>query len=200
MRDRKPSTCPAGEIKRDDRSRTQSYENENKNNFFSGSFKCHSSSSCISTSKVCNGVNDCLGGDDEMGCNTKCNQDHKRNVFVSQFKSGDVSDLSDTKNCPSTSFQCRDGSRCLPGYELCNAVISCPDGSDELEALCSSNPFKARNSKSCPFRCANGNCRALDVMCSGSDGCGDNSDEQDCQICSELVEFGVVILQEKLAN
>lgn len=91
-------------------------------------------------------------------------------------------------DCPSSSFRCHDQSQCLPGYEQCNSQIGCSDGSDEIE--CHGNPWRLNEDSyapidpTCPFRCRNGNCRALDVVCSGKDGCGDDSDEDQCQICS----------------
>ena len=108
-------------------------------------------------------------------------------------------------SCPSTSFECADGSRCLPGYEVCNAIVGCDDASDE--ANCVGNPWRLNRppealaltanfkfsrqfwaaEKECPFRCGNGSCRAVDVVCSGKDGCGDDSDEANCRICSELL-------------
>ncbi len=45
--------------------------------------------------------------------------------------------------------------------------------------------FDVDDAVNCPFRCGNGNCRAIEVLCSGKDGCGDNSDESDCHICRE---------------
>jgi len=108
--------------------------------------------------------------------------------------------------CPAYTFQCGDG-QCLPEYELCNAVVTCADKSDELEGLCGGGaPMTVGNRTSaarppqpltrvrgayrhspaeCPFRCRNGRCRSTAVLCSGRDGCGDGSDESGCSVCSK---------------
>ncbi|XP_059089801.1 sortilin-related receptor-like [Tigriopus californicus] len=127
-------------------------------------FQCTYSGQCLTTSKVCDGTLDCSQGEDEKGCQNATAMD-----------------------CPSSTFRCHDRSQCLPGYEQCNSQIGCSDGSDEME--CHGNPWRLNEDSqapidpTCPFRCRNGNCRALDVVCSGKDGCGDDSDEDQCQIC-----------------
>lgn len=75
-----------------------------------------------------------------------------------------------------------------------NSRIRCKDGSDEPVQLCNServpNLFqtlytqaRSRSSFYCPFQCGNGRCRSTAIVCSGRDGCGDNSDEQRCAVC-----------------
>ena len=142
--------------------------------FLLESFTCPKSGKCLQVSKLCDSVQDCPDGEDEIGCFNR--------------------DLP----CPKTTFQCLDGSQCLPGFEVCNSEIGCPDGSDEGPNLCrklnlprsffwarKADLFKAEE-ENCPFRCQNGNCRSIDTLCSGRDGCGDYSDEEFCHICSKI--------------
>ena len=45
-----------------------------------------------------------------------------------------IIDFIGISECPETSFACRDGEGCVPGYDVCNAVVGCRDGSDEEES------------------------------------------------------------------
>ncbi|CRL03471.1 CLUMA_CG016453, isoform A [Clunio marinus] len=135
------------------------------------SFKCYRSGRCVSKAALCDGKPQCPGAEDEENC-----------------------DFRKSRRCPANTFPCRSG-ECLPEFEFCNAIVSCRDGSDEPPHLCGSNiiisnSFQrpqsfavARGNRYCPLKCGNGRCRSSAIVCSGRDGCGDGSDEQNCSVC-----------------
>ncbi|XP_058828707.1 uncharacterized protein LOC131688455 [Topomyia yanbarensis] len=134
------------------------------------SYRCERSGRCISRAGICDGKIQCPQGEDEVGC-----------------------DFRKSRRCPEHTFMCRSG-ECLPEYEYCNAIVTCRDGSDEPPHLCGSRSvpnffvklLSGPNSRSrnyCPLRCGNGNCRSSAIVCSGRDGCGDGSDEENCSVC-----------------
>ncbi|XP_031632638.1 cell wall protein RBR3 [Contarinia nasturtii] len=133
-------------------------------------FECKQSGTCVSRAAVCDGKKQCPHGEDEIGCNS-----------------------TEAGSCPSGTFQCKSG-ECLPEYEFCNSRIRCKDGSDEPANLCNServpslfqrlySQARSRSNFYCPFQCGNGRCRSTAIVCSGRDGCGDNTDEQKCSVC-----------------
>ncbi|XP_055534597.1 uncharacterized protein LOC129724032 [Wyeomyia smithii] len=134
------------------------------------SFRCERSGRCISRAGICDGKIQCPQGEDEVGC-----------------------DFRKSRRCPENTFMCRSG-ECLPEYEYCNAIVTCRDGSDEPPHLCGSRSVpnffvkllsgpSSRSRSYCPMRCGNGNCRSTAIVCSGRDGCGDGSDEENCAVC-----------------
>ncbi|CAF1054023.1 unnamed protein product [Rotaria sp. Silwood1] len=115
----------------------------------------HFETKCYTKQQRCDGIWDCISGDDELGCSPE--------------------------SCPTT-FACNDRlrlpsdqPRCFTWSERCNGNAFCANRTDEK--FCSNWWCNSNNGT---FLCKNLNCIYEIWVCDGTNDCGDNSDEINC--------------------
>ncbi|XP_068207436.1 G-protein coupled receptor GRL101-like [Palaemon carinicauda] len=143
------------------------------------------SDSCIDNLRRCDTVKDCLGGEDELLCETwfcpeshfKCTSGHcVPSDAVCNFVDdcGDASDehQCDYRTCFYGEFKCANGECIRPGL-VCDDVVDCIDGTDETQ--CRADDFVS---------CGSGRRVHRFFWCDGWPDCTDNhADELNCGPC-----------------
>ncbi|CAJ0573858.1 unnamed protein product, partial [Mesorhabditis spiculigera] len=152
---------------------------------------------CLYSSQICDGTNDCPLGDDESPELCSAYECHE-----SQFKCpngtkclpvtavcdghddcGDGSDEKDCEkllsNCGTQHFACTNGKsgqveRCISRSWICDGEKDCPNGEDEPPTC------NTRQCEAAQFRCSSGKCIPKTWRCDGQNDCLDASDEKGC--------------------
>lgn len=114
----------------------------------------------ISTSKRCDGVNDCPDGSDERACQ-KCQT---------------------WASCPLTNGEIM----CLHGEHMCDQIKHCPDQYDE-DNFCKSDCDEGQHR--CKKQNDQNICLPQEALCDGINDCADGSDESECNTCSVGAKF-----------
>ena len=82
--------------------------------------------------------------------------------------------------CEENEWKCSTSKQCLSETLVCDGIVNCDDGSDELDCLYSSpNPTSAIYEE-CDHSCDSDVCIKSDHLCDGVSDCLDNSDEDGC--------------------
>lgn len=143
-------------------------------------FECDSGT-CIAKTYVCDGFNDCPGGEDELHC-------------------------SDMKKCDGVTFRCRSDGICLPMEKYCNGIVDCVDGSDEQYCTSKSNkdPKTTDLSATCnigSFLCDETLCVPQSKLCNGKVDCFDGTDEEHCnQTASRVYQVNFLFPYKRTLN
>ena len=158
-------------------------------------FECNKSEVCIPKSQVLDLIPDCPHGEDEISeiiagplCslsdNIPCISGHPKCFPIHHICVYDLDTYGLLLNCRNgahlrhcVEYQCPSrfkcpGSYCIPTKRICDDVIDCPEGDDELD--CPGKPL------TCPgfFRCREGPCLHLNDVCDGHVDCTSSQDDE----------------------
>jgi len=155
-------------------------------------FKCESEQ-CIPYWWKCDGVEDCVGGTDEKGCQYDDNTSGNGGANGSNGpggggnkSSGNNSSSGDTR--PGVcGFQCYDGT-CVHTAWVCDGGQDCKTGEDEDEEMCRDKMRCLHDQFKCADQASTGsgltggapNCVPVSSLCNGTAECADGSDEMNC--------------------
>ena len=178
----------------------------------SGLAMCTDGSRCIKDSDMCNDFVDCADGSDESeiycnhcarnnsfqcpgfpdNCGTLCDGAMTCPDFWDEKLKVCRSKVSSEKSiCNQTGlFQCKDGSRCLPTWMLCDHDRDCTDDSDENSVACK-DKCESKSAQGFPMLpCDNGSCILRSSSCSALEEplCEDGADMAD-SLCNGTCYF-----------
>ncbi|KAM8927924.1 sortilin-related receptor [Pelodytes ibericus] len=117
----------------------------------------------------------------------KCRNGNCINSIWRCDSDNDCGDMSDEKNCPTTScdpdtlFRCQGSGTCIPLSYKCDLEDDCGDNSDESHC-------EAHQCKEDEFNCSSGMCVRQSWVCDGDNDCRDWSDEANCTAISHTCE------------
>ncbi|XP_046717120.1 low-density lipoprotein receptor-related protein 2 isoform X2 [Silurus meridionalis] len=141
------------------------------------SHRCDNKTRCISDTFLCDGEKDCLDGTDEADCRE-----------LSSVAATPKIEKTPEPVCENPSEMCPGTSLCISQSQLCDGMLDCPDGFDELHCLhACSDPghFLCKNKRKCVERA---------LVCDGRSDCSDGSDEAQCPTCPLHCDEGTVCL------
>lgn len=136
-------------------------------------FMCSDNRTCIPSTFVCNDIENCPDGDDELNC-------EGRNAWT-------------PRNCTDSEYTCQDHT-CVPLDFMCDGKNDCHDGSDETSGC-------LRAEHECTgYFCQNRKCLESHLwVCDGVDDCGDASDERGCGKYYAIL-FHILYFRQRLMN